>query len=103
MDIYSIFYCPIPLFSNYFVKIYTYLILKLYSYHLPVGLSHSSATTRPSQINKTTAVLPKVFQKNRKVKAAAISVISNSVLIILKVIAGILSGSVSIISEALIS
>lgn len=43
----------------------------------------------------------KMYKKNRKVKVAAISVISNSVLIILKVIAGILSGSVSIISEAI--
>ncbi len=39
--------------------------------------------------------------KNRKVKVAALSVFSNTILIILKVIAGILSGSVSIISEAI--
>lgn len=38
---------------------------------------------------------------NRKVKVALLSIISNSLLIILKVIAGILSGSVSIISEAI--
>jgi cation diffusion facilitator family transporter len=38
---------------------------------------------------------------NKKVKVAALSVTSNTVLIILKVIAGILSGSVSIISEAI--
>jgi cation diffusion facilitator family transporter len=37
----------------------------------------------------------------RKVKIAAISVCSNTLLIVLKVIAGILSGSVSIISEAI--
>ena len=39
--------------------------------------------------------------KNRKVRIAALSVTSNTILIILKVIAGILSGSVSIISEAI--
>ncbi len=38
---------------------------------------------------------------NRKKKVAWLSVVSNTVLIILKVIAGILSGSVSIISEAI--
>ena len=38
---------------------------------------------------------------NRKVKVSLISIISNSILIIFKVIAGILSGSVSIISEAI--
>lgn len=38
---------------------------------------------------------------NRKVRVAALSVISNTLLIVLKVIAGILSGSVSIISEAI--
>lgn len=38
---------------------------------------------------------------NKKVKVATLSVLSNSVLITLKVIAGILSGSVSIISEAI--
>jgi cation diffusion facilitator family transporter len=38
---------------------------------------------------------------NRKVKVAALSIISNSVLIILKVIAGILSGSISVISEVI--
>jgi cation diffusion facilitator family transporter len=38
---------------------------------------------------------------NRKVKIAAISVSSNTCLIVIKVIAGILSGSVSIISEAI--
>lgn len=39
--------------------------------------------------------------KNAKTRAALISVFSNSILIILKVCAGILSGSVSIISEAI--
>ncbi|MDD2515828.1 MAG: cation diffusion facilitator family transporter [Candidatus Gracilibacteria bacterium] len=38
---------------------------------------------------------------NRKTKVALLSVASNTVLIILKVIAGIISGSVSIISEAI--
>ena len=38
---------------------------------------------------------------NRKVKVSLISIISNSILILFKVIAGILSGSVSIISEAI--
>lgn len=38
---------------------------------------------------------------DRKVRVALLSIISNSALIILKIIAGILSGSVSIISEAI--
>ncbi|MEQ8154555.1 MAG: cation diffusion facilitator family transporter [Clostridiaceae bacterium] len=38
---------------------------------------------------------------DRRVKIALLSIISNTVLIILKVVAGILSGSVSIISEAI--
>jgi cation diffusion facilitator family transporter len=38
---------------------------------------------------------------NKKVKIARLSVLSNSVLIVMKVIAGIMSGSVSIISEAI--
>lgn len=38
---------------------------------------------------------------DRKVKVALLSIISNSILIIIKVVAGILSGSVSIISEAI--
>lgn len=38
---------------------------------------------------------------DRKVKYALLSIVSNTVLIIFKVIAGILSGSVSIISEAI--
>ncbi len=38
---------------------------------------------------------------NRKVKVAALSIFSNIVLIILKLVAGILSGSVSIISETI--
>jgi cation diffusion facilitator family transporter len=38
---------------------------------------------------------------NSKTKAAALSVTSNTVLIILKIVAGVLSGSVSIISEAI--
>ena len=42
-----------------------------------------------------------VFKTNRKVKVAALSIASNSTLIGLKVVAGILSGSVSIISEAI--
>lgn len=40
-------------------------------------------------------------QPNAKVKVAILSVTSNSVLIALKILAGILSGSVSIISEAI--
>ncbi len=40
-------------------------------------------------------------KSNKKAKAAMLSVTSNSLLIILKIIAGILSGSVSIISEAI--
>ena len=40
-------------------------------------------------------------QENKKIKVALLSIISNSALIILKIIAGILSGSVSIISEAI--
>ncbi len=39
--------------------------------------------------------------QNRKVKVALLSIISNSVLIVLKIIAGIISGSVSIVSEAI--
>jgi cation diffusion facilitator family transporter len=42
-----------------------------------------------------------MFNSNRKVKVASLSIISNTILIIFKVIAGILSGSVSIISEAI--
>lgn len=38
---------------------------------------------------------------NRKMKVAALSIVSNSTLIILKIIAGAFSGSVSIISEAI--
>lgn len=38
---------------------------------------------------------------NKKINTARLSVISNSVLIVLKLIAGLLSGSVSIISEAI--
>jgi cation diffusion facilitator family transporter len=38
---------------------------------------------------------------NRKVKVAALSISSNTVLIILKIIAGVLSGSISIVSEAI--
>ena len=38
---------------------------------------------------------------NKKVKVAALSILSNTVLIALKIMAGILSGSVSIISEAI--
>ncbi len=39
--------------------------------------------------------------KNRKTKVAFLSIVSNTTLIIMKIIAGILSGSVSIISEAI--
>lgn len=39
--------------------------------------------------------------KNKKTKVAILSVTSNTILIILKIIAGIMSGSVSIISEAI--
>lgn len=42
-----------------------------------------------------------MFRGNRKVGVAALSIASNATLIILKIIAGILSGSISIISEAI--
>lgn len=42
-----------------------------------------------------------MVNSNRKVKVASLSIISNTALIIFKVIAGVLSGSVSIISEAI--
>jgi cation diffusion facilitator family transporter len=42
-----------------------------------------------------------LFKNNRKTKVAALSIASNSILIMLKIIAGLLSGSVSIISEAI--
>ena len=38
---------------------------------------------------------------NKKVKIAALSIISNTALIVIKIIAGLLSGSVSIVSEAI--
>jgi len=41
------------------------------------------------------------LQANRKTRAAALSVVSNSMLIIMKVIVGIMTNSVSIISEAI--
>ena len=40
-------------------------------------------------------------EQNKKVKVAVLSIVSNTILIILKTIAGILSGSISIISEAI--
>jgi cation diffusion facilitator family transporter len=42
-----------------------------------------------------------VYKSSKKVKVAALSIASNTTLIILKIVAGILSGSVSIISEAI--
>lgn len=42
-----------------------------------------------------------MFKSSKKVKVAALSIASNTTLIILKIVAGILSGSVSIISEAI--
>lgn len=42
-----------------------------------------------------------MISSNRKVKVAALSIASNTTLIILKIVAGLLSGSVSIISEAI--
>lgn len=42
-----------------------------------------------------------MFKGNRKVRVAALSIASNTTLIILKIIAGVLSGSISIISEAI--
>jgi len=42
-----------------------------------------------------------LFKDNKKMKVAVLSVASNTTLIILKVFAGVLSGSVSIISEAI--
>lgn len=38
---------------------------------------------------------------NKKIRVARLSIISNSILIVLKLIVGLLSGSVSIISEAI--
>ena len=42
-----------------------------------------------------------MFNSDRRVKVAFLSILSNTTLIILKIIAGILSGSVSIMSEAI--
>lgn len=42
-----------------------------------------------------------MVSSKRKIKVAALSIISNTTLIILKIIAGLLSGSVSIVSEAI--
>jgi cation diffusion facilitator family transporter len=42
-----------------------------------------------------------LFSMNRKVSVARLSVFSNTLLIILKVVVGILSGSISILSEAI--
>ena len=42
-----------------------------------------------------------MFNSDRKVKVAFLSILSNTTLIVLKIIAGILSGSVSIMSEAI--
>lgn len=42
-----------------------------------------------------------MFRLERRVKVALLSIVSNTLLILMKVIAGILSGSVSIISEAI--
>lgn len=42
-----------------------------------------------------------MFKSERKVKYALLSILSNTMLIILKIAAGILSGSISIISEAI--
>ena len=42
-----------------------------------------------------------MFSSDRRVRFALLSILSNTTLIILKIIAGILSGSVSIISEAI--
>jgi cation diffusion facilitator family transporter len=42
-----------------------------------------------------------LFKTNKKIRVAALSVLSNTTLIILKIVAGILSGSISIISEAI--
>lgn len=42
-----------------------------------------------------------MFNSDRKVKVAFLSILSNTTLILLKIIAGILSGSVSIVSEAI--
>ncbi len=42
-----------------------------------------------------------VLKANKKVKVATLSIISNSMLIILKVVAGVMSGSISIVSEAI--
>ena len=39
--------------------------------------------------------------KKLKIRTALLSVVSNSILIVIKVIAGVLTGSVSIISEAI--
>ena len=42
-----------------------------------------------------------MISSNRKVRVALLSIISNATLIIFKIVAGIISGSVSIISEAI--
>ena len=42
-----------------------------------------------------------MFNAERRIKYALLSIVSNSALIIMKIVAGILSGSVSIISEAI--
>jgi len=42
-----------------------------------------------------------LLKANRKVRVAALSIASNTTLIILKIVAGMLSGSISIISEAI--
>ncbi len=46
-------------------------------------------------------MLPYLFMPTEKVKTARLSIISNTSLIVLKLIAGMISGSVSIISEAI--
>ncbi|HEY5525816.1 MAG TPA: cation diffusion facilitator family transporter, partial [Clostridium sp.] len=42
-----------------------------------------------------------MFTSDRRVRVSILSILSNTALIIFKIIAGILSGSVSIISEAI--
>lgn len=63
-----------------------------------MGLQYKSCSPTGTLLNERMIIL---FKTNKKTKIAALSIISNTILIVLKVIAGILSGSVSIVSEAI--
>jgi cation diffusion facilitator family transporter len=56
----------------------------------------SDGTGSPS-----TVVGPAVYNPRRKTRAAGLSILSNSVLIVLKVVAGVLTGSIALITEAI--